>query len=148
MSEININKIKPVKIICAPKDLIYWSAIGFSCVRREEESAMYNEIGYYLGYIIQQHEFMGSVTTTYNPYFLFNTRGYYEPWFLCLRDERMLKVKNDFVGVANSGRKINILNKRFFIGNKESTAAFSKCDDEIWEWFKHSQFYPKEGVIE
>lgn len=148
MSEININKIKPIKIICAPKDIVRWGVISFSCLRREEEARMDNKLGYYLGYTAEHHYTLGSPSTTYNPYFLFNVRGYYEPWFLCLRDERMLGVKNDFVGITNSGRGINILSKKYLISNKEFITSFSKCDDEVWEWFKHSEFYPKEGVIE
>lgn len=147
MSEININKIKPTKIICAPKNIVHWGLVSFSCLRREEEAGMDNRVGYYLGYTAEYHNMMGHISTTYNPYFLFNTRGFYEPWFLCLRDERMLNIKDDFVKITNSGRKIDILSKKYLISNKEFITSFSECDDEVWEWFKHSEFYPKGLVL-
>lgn len=147
MSEININKIKPIKIICAPKNIAHWDPVSLSCLRREEEAKMYNKVGYYLGYVVDCHTILGSPSTTYNPYFLFNTRGFYEPWFLCLRDERMLWIKNDFVKITNSGRKIDILSNKYLISNKESVASFSECDDEVWEWFEGSEFYPKGLVL-
>lgn len=147
MSEININRIKPIKIICAPKNIVDWNLVAFSCLRREEEDKMENKVGYYLGYIAEYHNVLGRPSITYNPYFLFNTRGFYEPWFLCLRDERMLGIKNDFVKITNSGRKIDILSNKYLISNKESVASFSECDDEVWEWFTHSKFYPKGLVL-
>lgn len=147
MSEININRIKPIKIICAPKNIVDWSLVAFSCLRREEEDKMDNKVGYYLGYTAEYHNDFGPPSTTYNPYFLFNTHGFYEPWFLCLRDERMLRIKNDFVKITNSGRKIDILSKKYLISNKEFITSFSVCDDEVLEWFKHSKFYPKELVL-
>lgn len=147
MSEININKIKPIKIICAPKNIVHWDFVGFSSLKRDEEARMDNKVGYYLGYVAECHNMMGTTSTTYNPYFLFNTHGFYEPWFLCLRDERMLGIKNDFVKITNSGRKIDILSNKYLISNKESVASFSECDDEVWEWFTHSEFYPKGLVL-
>ena len=147
MSEININRIKPIKTICVPKNIVHWRLVAFSCLRREEEDRMDNKVGYYLGYVANCNNMMGSISTTYNPYFLFNTRGFYEPWFLCLTDERMLNIKNDFVKITNSGRKIDILSKKYLISNKESVESFSVCDDEVWEWFKHSEFYPKELAL-
>ena len=147
MSQININKIKPIKIICTPKDIVRWNMICFSCLRRDEEARMDNKVGYYLGYTAEQNDTCGLPSTMYNPYFLFNVRGYYEPWFLCLRDERMLGIKNDFVGTTNSSRKIDILSKKYLISNKEFITSFSLCDDEVLEWFKHSEFYPKGLVL-
>lgn len=143
MSEININKIKPVKIICTPKNIDNWGTIAFSCIGREEENRMDNKVGYYLGYVADCHIVLGSLSITYNPYFLFNTRGFYEPWFLCLQDERMLRIKDDFVEITNSGKGIDILNNKYLISNKESIESFSKCDDEVLEWFESSEFYPK-----
>lgn len=147
MSEININRIKPIKIICAPKNIVHWGLIAFSCVGREEEAGMDNKVGYYLGYTAECHNMMGRISTTYNPYFLFNIRGFYEPWFLCLRDERMLNIKDDFIKITNSGRKIDILSKKYLISDKEFVTSFSVCDDEVCEWFKHSEFYPKGLVL-
>lgn len=147
MSEININKIKPIKIICAPKNIAHWNLVDFSCLRREEEAKMENKIGYYLGYVADHQNLFGTTLITYNPYFLFNTNGFYEPWFLCLRDERMLGIKNDFIKTTNSGRKIDILSKKYLISNKEFIESFSVCDDEVCEWFKHSEFYPKGLVL-
>ena len=147
MSEINISKIKPIKIICAPKNIDNWGTIAFSCIGREEENRMDNKLGYYLGYVADCRVILGHHSTTYNPYFLFNTRGFYELWFLCLQDERMFRIKNDFVKITNSGKGINILSKKYLISNKEFIESFSNCDDEVFEWFKHSEFYPKELVL-
>ena len=145
MSEINISKIKPIKIICAPKNIADWEYVAFSCLRREEEDKMENRVGYYLGYTVEYNNALEN--PLYNPYFLFNTHGFYEPWFLCLRDERMLKIKDDFVKATNSGRKIDILSKKYLISNTESITNFNVCDDEILEWFKHSEFCPKGLVL-